>query len=170
MGNIIFTTERLIVRQYEPENDLENFYLLNSDPEVMQYIRVTKSREECEVFFRKIIVQYAKTPLIGRWAVELKTTGEFVGSFAIIPIEDTEDIQLGYALLKAYWGLGYASELTQSGLDYYFECFPVDHIYAIAEKPNIASHNVLMKNGFVKQLEKSEGQKTLYQYIFKKVI
>jgi RimJ/RimL family protein N-acetyltransferase len=46
----IFETERLIVRQYVFETDAENFFLLNSDEDVMRYIRATKSREECDAF------------------------------------------------------------------------------------------------------------------------
>ena len=71
--------------------------------------------------------------MIGRWAADEKATGKFVGSFAIIPIEGSDDIQLGYALLKDYWGKGFASELTKTGLDYYFKTTNVDHIYAIAD-------------------------------------
>ena len=50
---IIFETERLIVRQYDFGTDAENFFLLNSDEEVMRYIRATKSREECDAFLKK---------------------------------------------------------------------------------------------------------------------
>ena len=54
-SRIIFETERLIVRQYVFEADAENFFLLNSDEEVMKYIRATKSREECDAFLEKNI-------------------------------------------------------------------------------------------------------------------
>ena len=53
--HIIFETERLIVRQYDFETDAENFFLLNSDEDVMRYIRATKSKEECDVFLKKIL-------------------------------------------------------------------------------------------------------------------
>ena len=53
-SHIIFETERLIVRQYVFETDADNFYLLNSDEEVMRYIRATKSKEDCDVFLKKI--------------------------------------------------------------------------------------------------------------------
>jgi len=168
MGPIIFDTERLIVRQYVFETDAENFFLLNSDDEVMRYIRATKSKEECNVFLKKIIETYKINPLIGRWAANEKTTGKFVGSFAIIPIEDSDDIQLGYAFLKENWGKGFASELTKAGLDYYFKNTTADHIYAIAEEANIASHNVLLKNGFVRDGIKKEQEKELLRFIFRK--
>lgn len=169
-SHVIFKTDRLLVRQYVFETDADNFFLLNSDEEVMRYIRATKSREECDVFLKQIIESYKINPLIGRWAAEEKAKGNFVGSFAIIPIEGTEDIQLGYAFLKDNWGKGFASELTKAGLDYYFKNTKADHIYAIVEQANIASHNVLFKNGFVDHGVKREGDKELKQFIYKKPV
>ena len=166
--HIIFETERLIVRQYDFKTDTENFYLLNGDDEVMRYIRTTKSKEECDVFLKKAIESYKINPLMGRWAADEKATGKFVGSFAIIPIEGSEDIQLGYAFLKENWGKGFATELTKSGLDYYFKNTKADHIYAIAEKDNVASHNVLLKNAFVPDGTKIEEDKELLKFICKK--
>ena len=168
MSQIIFTTERLIIRQYEFERDAENFFLLNSDLEIMKYIRAPKPKDECLIFLKQIIEDYSRRPLIGRWAADDKITGEFVGSFAIIPIEGTEDIQLGYALFKNFWGRGYASEMTKAGLEYYFHSTDADHIYAVAEKPNTASHKVLLKNGFVEESIKNEGDKELIRFIYKK--
>ena len=107
---------------------------------------------------------------MGRWAADEKLTGNFVGSFAIIPIEGTEDIQLGYAFLKENWGKGFASELTKAGLDYYFKNTNAHHIYAIAEKANIASHNVLLKNSFVPDGTKKEDNKELLKFIYRKTV
>ena len=168
--HIIFETERLIVRQYDFETDTENFYLLNGDDEVMRYIRTTKSKEECDVFLKKAIESYKINPLMGRWAADEKATGKFVGSFAIIPIEGSEDIQLGYALLKENWGKGFASELTKAGLDYYFKNTNADHIYAIAEEGNIASHKVLLKNSFVRDGTKKEDDKELLKFIYRRPV
>jgi ribosomal-protein-alanine N-acetyltransferase len=166
---IIFETERLIVRQYDFDTDAENFFLLNSDEEVMRYIRATKTKEECDAFLKKAIESYKINPLIGRWAANEKATGKFVGSFAIIPIEGSEDIQLGYAFLKENWGKGFASELTKAGLDYYFKNTNADHIYAIAEEANIASHNVLLKNSFVPDGIKKEEGRELLKFIYRKL-
>jgi len=164
-GNIIFQTDRLIVRQYVFETDAENFFLINGDEEVMRYIRAPKSREECDEFLKQNIETYKTNPLMGRWAVHDKVSGSTVGSFAIIPIEGTNDIQLGYAFLKQHWGKGYASELTKEGLNFYFLNTDADHIYAIAEKDNVASHKVLLKNGFVPDGTKQEGDKELLRFI-----
>jgi len=169
-SQIIFETDRLIVRQYVFETDADNFFLLNGDDEVMRYIRATKSKEECDKFLKQIIESYKVNPLLGRWAAEEKTTGKFIGSFAIIPIEGTKDIQLGYALLKANWGKGFASELTKDGLVYYFKNSNADHIYAIAEQGNTASHKVLLKNSFIHDGIRKEEEKELLKFIYRKPV
>jgi [ribosomal protein S5]-alanine N-acetyltransferase len=165
---IIFETERLAVRQYIFDLDAENFFLLNGNKDVMRYIRPVKAREECDAFLKEIIISAEENPGMGRWAAIEKESNAFVGSFAIIPVEGTDYIQLGFALLPAYWGKGFASELTRAGLDYYFSTTSADHIYAIAEKPNIASQKVLLKTGFVPDGTTQEGEKQLLRFIFRK--
>jgi len=146
--HIIFETDRLIVQQYEFEKDAENFFLLNGDEEVMKYIRATKAREDCDKFLRQNIESYKTNPLMGRWAAYEKATGKFVGSFAFIPVEGTENNQLGYAFLKEYWGRGFATELMKEGIKHVFEKTDLDEVYGITQTPNIASQKVLLKVGF----------------------
>ncbi len=60
---------------------------------------------------------------MGRWTTVEKASNEFIGSFAVIPVESTDssrqtEIQLGYALLKDHWGKGYATESTLAGRKY----------------------------------------------------
>lgn len=161
---IVFSTERLIIRQYEFDIDAENFFKLNSDEEVMRYIRKPKTRTECEVFLKKIIADYKKQPLMGRWAASEKATGIFIGSFAFIPVEGTEDSQLGYALLKEHWGKGYATEMMREGIQYVFTRTSLDEVYGITEAANIASQKVLLKVGFVLKENYREGEKEMCKF------
>lgn len=165
MSEIIFHTDRLTVRRYT-NSDLENFYLLNSDKEVMRYIREPLSYEATKEFLQKNLALYEEFPLLGRWAVTDRQEN-FVGSFAIIHIGETSDIQLGYALLQPYWGLGYASELTAKGIDYAVSK-GIDPLYAQAETANTGSHKVLLKNGFEYLCDIKEGDKTLSRYKLRK--
>lgn len=145
---IIFETARLVVRRFT-ENDFENFFVLNGNSEVMRFIRPVKTKEECDVFLEEHILRPAPHAYLGRWAVDEKERGDFVGSFVIIPIPgDEKKIQLGYALMPAYWGKGYASEITKAGVEYFRNRTPLEILYAVTETPNIASEKVLVKSGF----------------------
>ena len=144
---IIFETERLYIRYYT-KTDADNFYRLNGDPAVMQYIREAKTREACDLFLLQTIEYYVQHPQLGRWAMFTKSPDIFVGSFAVIPVENSPNIQLGYALLAEHWGKGYASESVKGGMQYAFEVMKLEKIYAITQIPNIASQKVLQKCGF----------------------
>ena len=165
---VIFETERLTVRQYIFDIDADNFFLLNGDEEVVRYIRPVKTREECTVFFKEVIADYLQRPLMGRWAVEDKITGEFTGSFAFIPVEGTEDSQLGYALLKKNWGKGYATELMREGIKYGFEKTSLHEVYGNTDAENIASQKVLLKVGFTLHKTFREKEKDICSFILKK--
>lgn len=166
--NILFETERLIVRHYT-KDDSDDFFLLNGDEEIMRYIRPAKSREECDEFLLQIINRYDEKPLEGRWAAADKHTHEFIGSLAFIPIPDPDKsdsdlMQLGYSLLKQNWGQGYATELTLAGIDYVFTKTSLTEIFAVTEKANTASQKVLVKSGFTYEIAYTEGEKELFRY------
>jgi ribosomal-protein-alanine N-acetyltransferase len=150
MKDLIFETERLYVRRFNISDD-ENFFLLNSDQDVMLYIRPLKSREESLHFLQENIDAYAKSPMTGRWAVFTRADNRFAGTFAIIPMENSPHWQIGYALLKQYWGQGYATELTDTGIWYAFRKMLLSRLMAVTEMANTNSKKVLMKAGFVQK-------------------
>jgi ribosomal-protein-alanine N-acetyltransferase len=168
MEHFIFETERLIVRRYHAE-EFEHFFLLNGDEEVVRYIRKVQTREEAMLSFQSLLSDYETEPGYGRWAVHSKENGEFIGSFAIIPIQwDKEKIQLGYAFPKKFWGMGYATELTVKGLEYAWKNTSLPEIYAVTEMPNIASQKVLLKTGFQPFETRMENDKELQLYIIRR--
>lgn len=165
--DIIFETERLIIRRYTPE-DLHHFFKLNGDGDVMRYIRPVQTLEQSEAFLQRIIVDYESWPGMGRWAMFLKKNNEFVGSFAIIPVENSSRLQLGYALVKKDWGKGYASECVKAGLDYAFNRLGLNEIAGITFSNNISSQRVLLKNGFEFESNFTEDDKQLKLFIRKR--
>jgi len=56
---------------------------------------------------------------------------------------------LGYAILPAYEGLGYTSEITKATLVYVLENLRINTIQAITNVDHVRSIRVLEKNGFV---------------------
>lgn len=163
MAQIVFDTERLIVRHYTAE-DADNFFLLNADPDVMRYIRPVRNRADTDLFFAEVMWYSANNPAYGRMAVLDKESGEFVGSFAIIPIEQTDLMQLGYSFLPKFWGRGYATELVKRALIYIFTSTDIEEIFGVTESLNLASKHVLLKSGFVPHSDVMEGEKVLNRF------
>ena len=163
---IVFETERLIVCPYSMD-DFDNFYHLNGDEDVMRYIRPAQSKKQSKVFFEKIIAAYTERPGMGRWGMFSKEDHCFIGSFAIIPVENTDQLQLGYALIKQNWGKGFATESVKGGLQYAFGYLGLAEIAGITYPENIPSQKVLLKNGFVFDRTFFEEDRELYIYIRK---
>ncbi|HWJ92404.1 MAG TPA: GNAT family N-acetyltransferase [Flavisolibacter sp.] len=162
----VFKTKRLYVRLFTAK-DSDNFFALNGNEQVMRYIRAPKSRQACDLFLNQVMRYSEETKLFGRWAVEDRS-GNFVGSFAIIPVEGRDEMQLGYSLLPPYWGLGYATELTKEAIQYVFTKTSLDPIYAYTDKENKASQNVLLKSGFSPAPSRFDGEREILGFILHK--
>ena len=164
----IFVTKRLRVRHFT-SMDADNYFALQGNADVMQYIRPPKTREESDTFLQEKILTASPRDFKGYWAVEEKDSRVFVGCFVIIPIpDDIEMTQLGYSFLPEHWGKGYASEVTKEGVNYFYNRTPLTEIYGVTEIPNIASQKVLLKAGFKQVESKWEGEKELLVFIIRK--
>src|SRR5690554_5929279 len=97
-------TPRLLLREIV-EDDIEGFFVLDTDSEVHKYLgnKPLTSWEECAAMIKNIRRQYEENG-IGRWAVIDKETGEFAGwaglKYITEPINDiTHFHDVGYRLL-----------------------------------------------------------------------
>jgi ribosomal-protein-alanine N-acetyltransferase len=132
---------------------------------VVRYIRPPKTREESFQFLLQNLALYEQSPFMGRWAMIDKPTNTFVGSFAVFPIDNSKDIQLGYSLLKEHWGKGFASESIPVGRQYAFDNLCLKEIYALTEPDNIASQKALLRSGFVQISDKVEAGRKLSRFV-----
>ena len=141
----VVETARLRLRMLRPE-DLDDLAALFADPEVMKYVADGKpaSREETRKALDSII-QHWRRHGFGRWAVEDKTTGEFVGFGGLRSLFGTSEVVYHFA--TRHWGKGLATELGRASLRYGFETHRFARIVAIAKPENAASIRVMEKLG-----------------------
>jgi len=71
-----------------------------------------------------------------------------IGICCLIDREELEGIDLGYALLPAYEGRGYAQEASKKMIAVGFEEFGLKTLYAIMNPTNKASQKLAQKLGF----------------------
>lgn len=144
-------TERLILRKLK-KSDVDDIFKMRSDADLMRYIREpqTERRESFE-WIRMISGRWDAEKL-GFCGVIEKETGEFVGWCGLWRLKETNEIEVGYAIQKDYWGKGYATEAAQKFLEYGFEELELNRIVAVAYPENEASQNVMKRLGmnFVK--------------------
>jgi ribosomal-protein-alanine N-acetyltransferase len=81
-----------------------------------------------------------------------KATGEFMGWTGLkfcteLRNDHINYYDLGYRLIKRYWGKGYASESVVASLEYGFNTMNLPVICGTADINNLASRHVLEKSG-----------------------
>lgn len=145
----ILETERLILRPHTLD-DVEPSYQMNLDEEVSRYTgdRGVQSREEIHRRIKEdVLGDYAKYGF-GRFAVMLKSENIFIGFSGLKYLPDLDEVDLGYRLVRDYWGKGYATESAQASLDFGFNQLGLERIIALALPENEASIHIMDKLGF----------------------
>jgi [ribosomal protein S5]-alanine N-acetyltransferase len=146
-------TERLLLRDLRL-TDLEGMFALDSDPEVHKFLgnKPVKTIDESRIILESVLKQY-KERGIGRFAVIEKSSGDFVGWSGLRLNTEynmngfTKYYDVGYRLIKRFWGKGFATESGKASVDYAFNNMKLPEIYATTELGNQASHNALLKIG-----------------------
>ena len=158
---IFAETERLILREVLP-TDADGFFELDADPEVHRYLpgNPIQNKEQAMETIAFIRQQYIDNG-IGRWAIIDKKTNDFIGWAGLkLVTESTNNhinyYDLGYRLIKKYWGQGIATEAAHASLLFAFDTLNANEVYAIADCENAASNKVLTKVGltFIETFEK----------------
>ncbi|MBN9333490.1 GNAT family N-acetyltransferase [Devosia sp.] len=85
---------------------------------------------------------------IGKFAIERKADGAFIGRAGFSPYEGEPEI--GYSLAEDHWGQGYASEIALGLRDWFFTNRPDSYFIGFAHVDNAASLRVLEKIGMIK--------------------
>ena len=81
----------------------------------------------------------------------IEVDGNAAGGIGIHPSSDIEskNAEMGYWLAEPYWGQGIITKAVKQMVEYGFENFDINRIFARPFGTNIASQKVLEKAGFV---------------------
>jgi ribosomal-protein-alanine N-acetyltransferase len=158
----VIETDRLRLRMFRPE-DLNDLAAMLADPDVMRYVEDGQPKERivAERALNSIIAHWQRHGF-GRWAVEAKTSGEFVGFGGLRSLFGTPEVVYHFA--KAQWGKGFATELARASLSYGFETHRFARIVAIAKPENAASIHVMEKIGMHFEMRTSYYDIEVVQY------
>ncbi len=141
-------TSRLRLRP-PAESDLPAMPAVFNDPDIYAYTRnIPHPYGDAEA--RAALERYARLAHEGRGLVlfpEERATGAMVGLVVLAIERDKNEAELGYAIGRAWWGKGYATEASRALLEYGFKALGLDRIHAHAMVRNPASARVLAKLG-----------------------
>lgn len=146
---IIFETERLILRKLDLEDDAFIVSLLNT-PQWLQYIgdRNVHSLADARAYLLKgPMASYEKNGF-GLSLVALKDSGTAIGMCGLLRRDTLDAPDIGFAFLPEYAGKGYGYEIASSLIAYARSAWNLDRILAITLPDNLRSLQLLKKMGF----------------------
>jgi len=145
---VVLATPRLRLREFTLDDGDYIIEQLN-DPLWKQFIgnRNIKTADDARNYLEKIpLAMYARNGF-GLWAMETVHDSAVVGMCGLIKREGLEDVDIGFALLPRYRGLGYAFEAAAATLRYGHATLGLRRIVAITAPDNHASARLLAAIG-----------------------
>ena len=144
-------TKRLLHRKFTLD-DLAKLIELRSDDEVIKYLggRTLQNPEAIEKRLQFYLDCYEKYDF-GMCAMIWKETGEMFGWSGIQPLDKTDEIEVGYGMIKEFWGKGIGFECAQAWLDFGFKEKYLERIVAVASPENTGSWRIMEKCGMKRE-------------------
>jgi [ribosomal protein S5]-alanine N-acetyltransferase len=142
-------TPRLVLRAFR-HADAADLFSVFSDPEVFRYIPVGgwKHVDEAHQRIARDVDKMAAGDYI-RLAIERWEDARVLGEVLLFNFaKESRRAELGYALARAAWGFGFASEALAPMVAYGFEHLDLNRIEAVINPVNTASAHVLTRLGF----------------------
>jgi ribosomal-protein-alanine N-acetyltransferase len=127
-----------------------------TDPAVTEYVSpVPLTREVAEAaaaHYRAVLAAKG----YGWWAIQVKDGASFAGAIMLqdleFPAAFMPAIEVGWALPRASWGLGYATEGARAALDYAFTDLNLDEVVSLTTAANLPSRRVMERLGMTHDL------------------
>jgi ribosomal-protein-alanine N-acetyltransferase len=150
----VIETARLILRPWD-ETDRAAYVALAVDPVVSTWLGGTPTAQAADGAFDMLRIA-SDAGLHQRWAVARKADGAIVGAVSLDrtpgdrghPLAGSTEI--GWALLPAAWGLGYASEAAAAALAWGFANLGVAEIVSFTAASNARSEAVMRRIGLTR--------------------
>lgn len=143
-------TRRLEIRQLKFADHIALNELF-SDPEVMNFsMSGTKTSDEVKVWLATVIEDRKTSKGINLFAVVNKQKSTLVGYCGLTEFPDIDgvaEVEVGYRLIRKYWGQGFATEAAIAVRDYAFVDLGLGRLVALIDPTNKRSICVAEKIG-----------------------
>ncbi len=120
------------------------------DPEVSRLVGDGKALTDIahtEKVLAKFIDHHAKFGFCP-WAVIDNQTEKIIGICGLHTFNETQEIELGFRILRSEWGKGVATEASHLAVAYAYVHLNSTHIAALTDVENRATQNILSRIGF----------------------
>lgn len=149
MSSSIIETARLRLEPYASSH-LDAIYAMDSNPQVARYVGdgMPKTRDlvaeaitRCEQRWNEFGFSW--------WAAFAKDSHTMVGAVCLqhTAADPNAELEIGWRLRPAMWGQGFATEAGRAAAEFAFSRIGADHVIAVANPENTASHRVMQRIG-----------------------
>ncbi|MGI3785896.1 MAG: GNAT family N-acetyltransferase [Janthinobacterium lividum] len=143
-------TERLRLRTWT-DADRPAFAAMNADPAVMEHLPAVLDRAGSDALMDALRAVRAERGL-GLWAVERRSDGVLLGWAGLNPMPDETpgagEWEVGWRLVRAAWGHGYATEAATEGLRV-ARRLGLPRVWSMTVPANVRSIAVMRRLGLV---------------------
>lgn len=131
-------------------DDLSHIARMYADERVMATLGGVRTLEQVHSLVAAHVEHWERNGF-GFWMFRDRTDGAFVGRAGLrrVHVGGRDEVELGYALMPAYWGQGLATEMAEGCLRVGRDHLGLTNIVAYALPTNVASRRVMEKVGFV---------------------
>ena len=145
----IIETERLLLRHITTDDAPFMLALLN-DPSWIQFIgdRGVRTLGAARDYILERMVKSYEQNGFGLYLTEIKDNNMPIGICGLINRDGLDDVDLGFAFLSNYTGMGYGYESANAVLLYAKETLGLVRLVAITDEANMRSIRLLEKLGF----------------------
>jgi RimJ/RimL family protein N-acetyltransferase len=147
---LILETERLRLRWFHPTDaDADFLRALLNDPGWLANIgeRNVRTRRQAKTWIAtRHTATYGRLGF-GFWAVERKSDGALMGMCGLIKRDTLMEVDVGYALMPAFRGQGYAREAAAACVRYAQDVLGLPEVWGITGPDNAPSAGVLQQIG-----------------------
>ena len=141
-------TERLLLRQFI-ESDLENVFKGLSNPDIIKYYGVSYQTLEDTKQQMKFFSNLEKEGTGIWWAICSLDNNIFYGAGGLNSLsKEHKKAEIGFWLLKEYWGQGIMTEIMPLICKYGFDNLGLHRIEGLVETDNLTCKNAMKKLDF----------------------
>ena len=149
-------TERLVLRPWR-EADRAAMRRMCTDPEVMWDYGHVFTDAESDLRFARYGGAYDRLGYC-RWVMERRSDGLFIGYCGILPIFGEhplgDGVEIGWRMIRAAWGAGYACEAARAALRDGFERCGLTQVWSYTAADNARSQAVMQRSGMTRAAAK----------------
>ncbi len=132
------------------DSDVAALAAMNADPEVMRHFPSTLSASESAELAVRIKDHFEREGF-GLWVLEIPGVMAFAGFVGLLRVSFaapfTPAVEIGWRLVRAAWGHGYACEAAHAALDYAFNIEQLEEVVSFTVPANHRSQAVMQRLG-----------------------